>query len=173
MRGHGRHPRALRAGERSGLPDSERSCSRSFRRQNSDPEFAAELPAFVTEIRRIFAADEIREYLRHLEQTKFLAPPDIDLDPDDVDELDKWTKNLGQKTPSEAQKSSCVSAESSNCFKRRNSPSAQPDFRISLPILYKPSRPILDQHISRRNRGCAASPIDRPIFPHFSGAAMF
>ena len=62
------------------------------------PEFAAELPAFVTEIRRIFAADEISEYLRHLEQTKFLARPDIDLETDDVDvfdELDEepWPEN--------------------------------------------------------------------------------
>jgi hypothetical protein len=58
-------------------------------------EFAAELPAFVAEIRRIFAADEISEYLRHLEQTKFLAPPDIDLEMDDLDELDEepWPEN--------------------------------------------------------------------------------
>ena len=62
------------------------------------PEFAAELPAFVAEIQRIFAADEISEYLRHLEQTKFLAPPDVDLyvspcyaielPDEDADELD-------------------------------------------------------------------------------------
>ena len=62
------------------------------------PEFAGELPAFVAEIRRIFAADEISEYLRHLEQTKFLAPPDIDLETDDVAELDEldeepWPEN--------------------------------------------------------------------------------
>ena len=58
------------------------------------PEFAAELPTFVIEIRRIFAADEISEYLRHLEQTKFLAPPEMD-DLDEFDELDEepWPEN--------------------------------------------------------------------------------
>jgi hypothetical protein len=40
-----------------------------------DPEFAAEVPAFVDEIRRIFTSAEIRTYLDHLERTKFLAPP--------------------------------------------------------------------------------------------------
>jgi hypothetical protein len=39
-----------------------------------DPDFAAELPAFVTAIRRLFTAGEIREYLDHLERTKYLAP---------------------------------------------------------------------------------------------------
>jgi hypothetical protein len=59
------------------------------------PEFAAELPAFVAQIRRIFAADEITEYLRHLEQAKFLAPPDVDLELDDLDEFDEepWPEN--------------------------------------------------------------------------------
>jgi hypothetical protein len=62
------------------------------------PEFAAELPAFVAEIRRIFTADEINEYLRHLEQTKFLAPLEVDLEMDDLDgfdELDEepWPEN--------------------------------------------------------------------------------
>jgi hypothetical protein len=58
------------------------------------PEFAAELPTLVIEIRRIFAADEISEYLRHLEQTKFLAPPEMD-DLDEFDELDEepWPEN--------------------------------------------------------------------------------
>ena len=63
------------------------------------PEFAAELPAFVAEIRRIFAADEISEYLRHLEQTKFLAPPDIDLETDDVDDLDELDEEPWPETP--------------------------------------------------------------------------
>jgi hypothetical protein len=49
-----------------------------------DPEFAAELAAFVTAIRRLFGPGEIREYLDHLEQTKFLAPPKPEID--DVDE---------------------------------------------------------------------------------------
>src|SRR5260370_7228920 len=54
------------------------------------PEFAAELPAFVAEIRRIFAADEISEYLRHLEQPKFLAPPYLALEMDDLDDFDHF-----------------------------------------------------------------------------------
>jgi hypothetical protein len=59
------------------------------------PEFANELPAFVAEIRRIFAAGEISEYLRQLEQTKFLALPDVDLEMDELDELDEepWPEN--------------------------------------------------------------------------------
>ena len=56
-----------------------------------DPEFAEELPAFVTQIRRIFAAGEISEYLQYLEQTKFLPPLEID----DLDEFDEepWPHN--------------------------------------------------------------------------------
>jgi hypothetical protein len=52
------------------------------------PEFAAELPNFVDEIRRIFSAQEICGYLNDLERTKFLSPPepveDFDLDEEDV-----------------------------------------------------------------------------------------
>jgi hypothetical protein len=51
-----------------------------------DPRFASEVPAFVAEIRRIFTAEELRDYLDHLERTKFLAPPDPDLDTDDFDD---------------------------------------------------------------------------------------
>lgn len=50
-----------------------------------DPHFDAEVPAFVAEIRRIFTAAEIRDYLDHLENSKFLAPPDPGLDIDDFD----------------------------------------------------------------------------------------
>jgi hypothetical protein len=56
-----------------------------------DPDFAAELPAFVTAIRRLFAPGEIREYLNHLEQTKFLAPPEPEID--DADEKEPWPAN--------------------------------------------------------------------------------
>ena len=60
-----------------------------------DPQFAGELPAFVSEIRRIFTTAEIGAYFDHLERTKFLAPLDTDLeieDPDDeIDEL--WPEN--------------------------------------------------------------------------------
>ena len=51
-----------------------------------DPDFAAELPAFVAEIRRLFGAEQIREYLDHLEHTKYLAPTEPDLERDDLDE---------------------------------------------------------------------------------------
>jgi hypothetical protein len=61
-----------------------------------DPQFAAEAPAFVAEIQRIFTATEIRDYLDHLERTKYLAPLDPDLeieDLDDEDEDDAWPEN--------------------------------------------------------------------------------
>lgn len=60
------------------------------------PEFAAELPAFVAEIRRLFTSAEIYPYLDHLERTKFLAPPEPDLDIDDVEdetEAEPWPEN--------------------------------------------------------------------------------
>ncbi len=62
-----------------------------------DPEFAAELPAFVAEIRRLIAAGEISEYLDHLERTKYLAPREPDLQMDDLDdeaEEEPWPENL-------------------------------------------------------------------------------
>jgi hypothetical protein len=40
-----------------------------------DSDFAAELPPFVTAIRRLFVPGEIREYLDHLEQMKFWLRP--------------------------------------------------------------------------------------------------
>jgi hypothetical protein len=61
-----------------------------------DPEFAAELPAFVAEIRRLFAAGEISGYLDHLERAKYLAPrePDLEMDdPDDEAEEEPWPEN--------------------------------------------------------------------------------
>ena len=60
-----------------------------------DAEFAAEVPAFVEEIRRIFTSAEIRTYLDNLERTKFLAPLDPDLDIEDPDgEFDEpWHRN--------------------------------------------------------------------------------
>ncbi len=61
-----------------------------------NPQFAAELPAFVGEIRRIFTAAEIVDYLNRLERTRFLAPPDPDLDIDDLDDEiqdEPWHKN--------------------------------------------------------------------------------
>jgi hypothetical protein len=49
-----------------------------------DTDFAAEVPAFVQEIRRIFTPTEIRDYLDHLKRTKCLAP--IEPDPDIADD---------------------------------------------------------------------------------------
>lgn len=60
------------------------------------PEFAAELPAFVAEIRRLFTAAEIHDYLDQLERTKFLAPPEPDLEIDDLEEEteeEPWLEN--------------------------------------------------------------------------------
>jgi len=51
-----------------------------------DSEFAAELPAFVAAIRRLFSAEEIRTYLDHLEHTKFLAPPEPEIEMEDEEE---------------------------------------------------------------------------------------
>ena len=45
-----------------------------------DPLFAAEVPAFIGEIQRLFTAQEIRDYLDHLERTRYLAP-DFFIDP--------------------------------------------------------------------------------------------
>jgi hypothetical protein len=54
-----------------------------------DPKFAAEVLEFVSEIRRLFTAAEIRDYLDHLEHTKFLAPQEPDLEMDDLDEIEE------------------------------------------------------------------------------------
>jgi hypothetical protein len=60
-----------------------------------DPEFAAELPAFVDEIRRIFTTAEIRAHLDHLERTKFLAllDPDLNIEDPDDDIDEPWHEN--------------------------------------------------------------------------------
>ena len=56
-----------------------------------DSEFAAQLPAFVAAIQRLFSAEEIREYLDHLERAKFLAPPEPEIE--DGDEAGPWPAN--------------------------------------------------------------------------------
>src|SRR5437870_13819007 len=62
-----------------------------------DPDFAAELPAFIAEIRRIFSVEEIRDFLDQLERATFLAPAEPDEDDlDDVDDPDQeelWQPN--------------------------------------------------------------------------------
>src|SRR4051794_32096940 len=70
-----------------------------------------------------------------------------------------WTKNLGQKTPSEAQKSSCVSAVSSNCFKHRNS-HLPPNLTFGSHCQYAIGRPVRSwpEIYPAEIGGCAASP---------------
>jgi hypothetical protein len=61
-----------------------------------DPQFAAEVPAFIAEIRRIFTPAEIHDYLDHLERTKYLAPPEPDIEIDELDdeiEDEPWHEN--------------------------------------------------------------------------------
>ena len=61
-----------------------------------DPEFAGELPAFVAAIRHLFTAEQIADYLDHLEKRKYLAPPEPDPDADDLlEEKDEeeWLEN--------------------------------------------------------------------------------
>jgi len=55
-----------------------------------DSEFAAELPAFVAAIRRLFSAEEIRTYLDHLERTKFLAPPEPEIEIEEEEKDEPW-----------------------------------------------------------------------------------
>ncbi len=56
-----------------------------------DSEFAAQLPAFVAAIQRLFSAEEIRAYLDHLERAKFLAPPEPEIEGGDQEE--PWPAN--------------------------------------------------------------------------------
>ena len=61
-----------------------------------DPLFVAEVPAFIDEIRRLFTAREIHDYLDHLERTRYLAPQDVDLEPEpdeDLEEGEDWLEN--------------------------------------------------------------------------------
>jgi hypothetical protein len=70
-----------------------------LRAAERDPLLAAEVPAFIAEIRRLFTAREIHHYLDHLENTKYLAPLDPDLEMDDLDKLadsdeeEPWLEN--------------------------------------------------------------------------------
>lgn len=61
-----------------------------------DPDFAAELPAFIAEIRRLFTAEEIQSYLDRLESTRFLAAEEPEWefdDPDEEAEDEPWPDN--------------------------------------------------------------------------------
>ena len=61
-----------------------------------NPQFAAEVPAFIAEIQRIFTPVEIHDYLDQLEHTKYLAPPEPDIEIDELDdeiEGEPWPEN--------------------------------------------------------------------------------
>jgi hypothetical protein len=61
-----------------------------------DPTVAAEIPAFVEQIRRLFTPAEIRDYLDRLEHSKFLASTHLDNEIDDLDDdtdEDPWPDN--------------------------------------------------------------------------------
>ena len=65
------------------------------RASEKDPDFPAELPLFLNEIRRLFTPEQIRQYLHDLEKNKFLSPPEPDPDFDDFDEdeAELWLEN--------------------------------------------------------------------------------
>jgi hypothetical protein len=61
-----------------------------------DPQFSAEVPAFIAEIQRIFTPAEIHDYLDQLEYTKYLAPPEPDIEIDELDDEiagEPWPEN--------------------------------------------------------------------------------
>ena len=61
-----------------------------------DPLFAIGLPAFIAEIQRLFTAHEIRACLDHLERARYLAPQEVDLEPEpdeDLEEEEDWLEN--------------------------------------------------------------------------------
>jgi hypothetical protein len=62
-----------------------------------DPLFAAEVPAFICEIRRLFTEKEIRNYLDRLEHIKYLAPQEPDLEAESEEDLDE--EEFGLENP--------------------------------------------------------------------------
>src|SRR5271165_1286349 len=63
-----------------------------LRAAEQDPLFAAEVPNFIREIRRLFAAEVIREYLDRLDPD--LEMDDLnELDDPDEDEPEPWLEN--------------------------------------------------------------------------------
>ena len=58
-----------------------------------DPLFAPEMNASSVKSGDWFTAPEIRDYLHRLERAKYLAPQDVDLEPEqDLDEEEVWLK---------------------------------------------------------------------------------
>lgn len=62
-----------------------------------DPLFAAEVPVFICEIRRLFTDKEVRGYLDHLEHTKYLASQELDPEPESEEDLDE--EEFGLENP--------------------------------------------------------------------------
>jgi hypothetical protein len=61
-----------------------------------DPLFAAEVPAFIGEIQQLFTAQEIRDYLDQLECRRYLAPQEVELEPEPdevLEEEEVWLEN--------------------------------------------------------------------------------
>ena len=54
------------------------------------------MPDFIAEIRGLFTAQEIQDYLDHPERTRYLAPQEVDLEPEpdeDLEEEQVWLEN--------------------------------------------------------------------------------
>jgi hypothetical protein len=60
-----------------------------------DPAFAAELPAFVAEIKRLFTAQKLREYLDQLGPSKYFAETECESD----DLLDQGDETMEEPWP--------------------------------------------------------------------------
>jgi hypothetical protein len=85
VRRHRRHPRKF--GTKNALDYLIGEKLFSFvEAAERDSDFAAELPAFVAAIQRLFPTEEVRTYLDHLERTKFLAPPEPEIESHDDEE---------------------------------------------------------------------------------------
>lgn len=83
-----------------------------------DPDFAAELPAFVAEIRRLFSTKEIADFLDQLERSKFLAPQT--LDPNLMISTTIWKMSPGLRIPSWVRKNCFDSPAFANCCRNRD-----------------------------------------------------
>jgi len=77
------------------------------------PEFAAELPAFLAEIERLFKPEEIGEYLDYLEKTKYLVPQEPALDLGELAEVRHATVKLDEYWHKKSNKYLCLQSRSS------------------------------------------------------------
>ena len=61
---------------------------------DQDHTFAAELPAFIAEIKRLFAAQELHDYLEQLAQSKYFTEADFESDELDDETMEEpWPDN--------------------------------------------------------------------------------